>query len=62
MPDELKHLTPETLAQRWGLARKTIMNMSYDGRLPFAVRIGSKWRYPVRAVEAWERKNTVRRR
>ncbi|MCB1093322.1 MAG: helix-turn-helix domain-containing protein [Verrucomicrobiae bacterium] len=54
-------LTPEQLAARWQVSKKTILNWCYAGRLPFAMHLGNKWRFPIDGIEAHERKHQVGR-
>lgn len=56
-PDPL--LTPDTLALRWRLSAKTILNWCYAGKLPFAIRLGNKWRFHEADVEKHERNHRV---
>lgn len=53
------HLRPEALAERWGVAPKTLANMRTAGTGPTYVKIGGSVRYPLDAVEAYEADNTV---
>jgi excisionase family DNA binding protein len=48
-------LTPEQLAERWQVSKKTILNWCYAGRLPFATHLGNKWRFHEADVEKHER-------
>ena len=52
-------LTPEDLATRWSIKVKTILNWCYAGKLPFAIHIGSKWRFHEADVEKHERNQRV---
>lgn len=53
-------LTPSALAERWSISSKTLANNRTRGTGPAFVRInGGTVRYPLDAVEAYERANTV---
>jgi excisionase family DNA binding protein len=52
-------LTPEQLAERWQVSKKTILNWCYAGRLPFATHLGNKWRFSLEGIEAHEKKHQV---
>jgi len=49
-----QYLTPEQLASRWQIQKKTLDNWRYQGKGPKYVRIGSRIRYPVDQVTAYE--------
>lgn len=51
--------TPEDLAARWRVATKTILNWCYDGKLPFAMHLGNKWRFHEADVAKHERSRRV---
>lgn len=52
-------LTPEQLAERWQVSKKTILNWCYLGKLPFAMHLGNKWRFHEADVEKHERNQRV---
>lgn len=54
-----KFLTPDELADRWSVSRKTIYRQITEGKLPFATRIASVWRFSIIAVEKYEKSQSV---
>src|SRR5262245_17422468 len=50
-------LSPNGLADRWGVARRTIYKMLQDGRLAH-MRVGRAVRIPLSTIEDHERRNT----
>jgi len=60
--DEPDHmLTPRELAARLGVTRREIPRMEVEGRIPPAVRIGSRSpRWSSRTLEDWERRGCPR--
>jgi len=54
-----QYLTPEQLASRWQIQKKTLDNWRYQGKGPKYVRIGSRIRYPVDQVTVYEEKLQV---
>jgi excisionase family DNA binding protein len=50
--------TPKTLAERWECSPNHVLKLAREGKLSF-FRIGKMYRFPVDAVEAYERGNTV---
>lgn len=57
-PMTTTHLTPNELAERWRVDRKTLANWRAKGRGPAYIKLGSaeysKVLYPKEAVEAYE--------
>lgn len=58
----LETLTPAELAERWNLAEKTLRNWRANGAGPVYVKLGRAVLYPLRAVEAFERRAQARDR
>ncbi|MEV0379846.1 helix-turn-helix domain-containing protein [Nonomuraea sp. NPDC050643] len=48
------HLTPDDLATRFSLPKKTIYKMNSDGTGPQYMKIGKHVRYKEADVRAWE--------
>ena len=51
------HLTPHQLAERLQMQVSTIARWRKEGTGPEYVKCGRATRYPLDAVEAWERKH-----
>ncbi len=49
------YLTPREVAQRFKVTERTITKLAHMGILP-AIKIGRLWRFPVKGVEEWERR------
>lgn len=54
------HLTPADLAARWKRSTPWVRALLAAERIPGAIRVGSRWRIPIAAVEEYERRHTVR--
>lgn len=54
-----KYLTPQELVQRWNSAvtTGTLANWRNKGKGPAYTKFGSRVRYPLEKVEAWEMQN-----
>jgi excisionase family DNA binding protein len=46
-------LTPEALADRWGVKKSHVYRLTREGKLP-VVRLGRYYRYRIEAVESFE--------
>ena len=55
-------LTAAEVSQRWGgaVSTGTLANWRTQGKGPGFVKLGSKVRYPITQIEAWEAANMVR--
>ena len=58
--DNQTHLSSDELAQRWAIRRQTLANWRAARSGPSFVRIGRAIRYPLDAVERYEREHMVR--
>lgn len=56
-----KHLSPEDLAEREGVALETVYSWNKQGRGPQYLKIGKLCRYRVADVLAWEKSRLVER-
>lgn len=54
------NLTPDELAHRWDLEKRTLANWRCAGRGPAYLKIGSRIVYPIAEVEAYEAAHLVR--
>lgn len=54
-----QHLTVADLAERWQCTRNWVRVMAASGQIPGALKLGSRWRFPVAAVEAYENRHTT---
>lgn len=54
-----QYLTTRELSERFRLTIKTLNKMRQNGSGPAFVRIGNRVRYPLSAVEAYERAQTM---
>ncbi|MFI1237524.1 helix-turn-helix domain-containing protein [Nocardia salmonicida] len=52
-------LTPEQLAERFGMTRESLAQWRYLRKGPSYVKAGKKVFYPLAAIEEYERRNTV---
>lgn len=55
-----KHLTPNDLAERWGVSIGTLANHRYQGMGVPYLRIGGRVLYRLRDVEAFEDASVIR--
>ena len=51
-------LTSAELAARWRLRPQTLANWRHTGQGPPFIRVGNRVRYPIEAVESFERLDT----
>ncbi len=53
-------LTPQDLADRWGIHATTLANWRMTGRGPRFIKIGSRVRYNLEEIQAFEMQQTHR--
>ncbi len=51
-------LTPDELAERWKLHANTLNIWRMNGTGPEYIKVGQSVRYPIEAIETYERENT----
>lgn len=54
------HLTAREVAARWKVTPEWVRTLARTQSIPGAVRIGSRWRFPLDAIEAWEWRHSTR--
>lgn len=52
-------LTTVELAERWHLTPQWVRVLAQSKQIPGAMKIGLRWRFPLAAVEAFEKRHTV---
>ncbi|MEO5349785.1 MAG: helix-turn-helix domain-containing protein [Magnetococcus sp. YQC-3] len=50
----MRHITPSHLAQRWGIAAKTLLNWRCVGKGPPYIKIGGRVMYRREDIEQYE--------
>lgn len=50
MAQETEYVTPDELAERLGFARITILRYTNAGRIPYAFKLGTQFRYDMAEV------------
>ena len=53
------YLTESELAQRWAVTKNALRQWRYRGEGPPYLKVGSRVRYRLSAVEAWEKEREV---
>ena len=48
------YLTSKEVANRWRLSDQTLANWRHAGKGPPFIRVGSRVRYPMEGINAWE--------
>ena len=56
----MSHLTAVELATRWHMTPAWVRTLAASKQIPGAIRAGTRWRFPLESVEAWEARHTVR--